>query len=98
MAGNNKHGEHDIHLPDLNNPEVRHEVTDVNAWAVGKFGFALALITGISLLLLAGLFKYFQSIEGSGEEASAGVAVDARKLPPQPRLQETPVLDLKAMR
>jgi hypothetical protein len=100
MAGNDQHSsrDHDIQLPDLERPDGRHEATDVNAWAVGKFGFALAIVIGIAFLLLAGLFKYFQSIQGTGERASAGIGVDARKLPPEPRLQQTPALDLKAMR
>lgn len=69
----------------------RHEESDVNAAAIGKFAIALILVTISSLLLLFGLFRYFQSREGPPSES-------VRALPPEPRLQAAPVLDLKAIR
>ena len=75
-------------------PRLGHETTDVNVWAVGKFGIALVVVCVISIALLWGLLKYFQS------EQATPVAntVDPIKLFPQPRLQRTPVLDLRAIR
>src|SRR5579871_1266278 len=46
-------------LPDLSDPEMRHEHRDVNVWAVGKVGIALILTTIASLLLMFGVFRYF---------------------------------------
>jgi len=79
-----------------NNSEQRppgHEERDVNVWAVGKFGIALALLCIAALLLLFGLFRYFQ-----GRESPAGEVAAVPGPPPEPRLQESPVRDLKQMR
>ena len=47
------------------NPRIRHETTDINVWAVGKFGIALVIVTIISLGLVFGLMMFFQSREES---------------------------------
>jgi hypothetical protein len=73
---------------------VGHETTDVNVWAVGKFGIALVVVCGMSIVLLWGLLKYFQSEQAT----SMATTVEPTKLFPQPRLQRTPVLDLRAIR
>ena len=70
-----------------------HEEKDVNVWAVGKFGIALAALCIAALLLLFGLLRYFQSRENPAGEATA-----VSGPPPEPRLQESPVHDLKQMR
>lgn len=100
MAGNrdDRNAEQEVHLPALERPGPHHEERDVNTWAVGKFAIALVLLCGVALLILAALFKYFAWREAGGPAAPTGVNVDARKLPPEPRLQDTPVLDLKAMK
>ena len=69
------------------------EETDVNVMAVGKFGVALVIMTVLAMLLLVGVFKYFQSQEG-GQARS----VDPAKVFPQPQLQTKPILDLNAIR
>jgi hypothetical protein len=61
----------------------------------------LVILCIFALLMLAGLLKYFLATDTGGKGAapvSAGVNVDARKLPPEPRLQSAPVLDLREMR
>jgi hypothetical protein len=73
---------------------VGHETTDVNIWAIGKFLVALVAITMVSLILLLGLFKFFQS----REDTSVANTVEPRKLFPQPQLQQTPVVDLRTIR
>ena len=89
--------EHDIQLPDLARPEAQHEVSDINVWAVGKFAIALGILCILSMAVLFGLFKYFLSVTG-GPVARETVNVDARTLPPEPRLQQAPITDLKEMR
>src|SRR5262245_15183948 len=79
--------------------ETRHsppmrETTDVDAWAVGKFGIALALLCVVSLVLLWGMFRYFEKLHGAPEKG----ATNPVKVFPQPQLQQTPVLDLRAIR
>ena len=75
-------------------PGLGHETTDVNVWAVGKFGIALVVVCLMSIALLWGLLKYFQSEQAT----SMATSVEPTKLFPQPRLQRTPILDLRAMR
>ncbi len=81
-------------MDENNHPKVGHETTDVNVWAIGKFAIGLVIVCAISVGLLFGLFKYFQS----REETSLAVTVDPTKIFPQPQLQKTPIPDLKAVR
>ena len=55
---------------------------------------ALVVVCVISIALLWGLLKYFQSQEAT----SMATTVEPTKLFPQPRLQRTPILDLRAIR
>ena len=73
---------------------VGHETTDVNVWAVGKFAIGLVIVCVVSVGLLFGLLKYFQS----REETSVANTVEPVKLFPEPQLQKTPILDLKTIR
>jgi len=81
-------------LPDLSEPEQRHERTDVNPWAVGKFAIALVFLGIASLGLLAWLFHYFQSME-AGRSNPLPTAIT---LPPAPTLETSEVINLRAMR
>jgi len=76
------------------NPGIGHETSDINVWAIGKFAIGLVAICVISILLLLGLFKFFQS----REDTSVATTIQPRAIFPQPQLQQTPVLDLKAIR
>uniref|UniRef100_Q02BR1 Uncharacterized protein n=1 Tax=Solibacter usitatus (strain Ellin6076) TaxID=234267 RepID=Q02BR1_SOLUE len=71
-----------------------HETADINVWAIGKFGIGLVAICVVSIVLLLGLFKYFQS----QEESATTTKIEPRRIFPQPQLQQTPVLDLRAIR
>lgn len=101
MAGNKHHDPNrhpdDYRIPDLSIPENRHEHRDVNVWAVYKFGIALTVLCVVAVALLYGLYGYFVSREG-GALPHDQVNVDARRLPPLPRLQPAPIQDLKDMR
>jgi hypothetical protein len=77
-----------------NAPHAGHETTDVNVWAVGKFAIGLVIVCTVSIGLLFGLLKFFQS----REETSVANTVEPAKLFPEPQLQKTPLLDLKAIR
>jgi len=93
------HGEREVRPPELDRPEVHHEEKDVNVWAVGKFAIALVLLCIAALFILFGLFRYFQAREAREQPPlPEGANVDARRLPPKPRLQVAPILDLKQMR
>jgi hypothetical protein len=70
-------------------PQFRHENTDVDTWAVGRFGIALVLLCVLSLAGLFGLFRYFEARQGGP------VAVTMPRRPEgSPLLEENPVLDL----
>ena len=75
-------------------PPIGHETTDVNVWAVGKFAIGLVVVCVVSIGLLFGLLKFFQS----REETSVANTVEPTKLFPQPQLQKTPIPDLRAIR
>src|ERR1039457_3999543 len=75
-------------------PHIGHETTDVNVWAVGKFAIGLVVVCVVSIGLLFGLLKFFQS----REETSVANTVEPTKLFPEPQLQKTPIPDLKAIR
>jgi hypothetical protein len=96
MAGSRDPQEH-IPIPDLSIPENRHEHRDVNVWAVYKFGIALSVLCIVAVGLLYGLYRYFLNREG-GALPYDQVNVDARSLPPMPRLQAAPIADMKDMR
>ena len=78
----------------LGNPGPGHETADVNIWAIGKFAIGLIVVCLISITMLLGLVKFFQS----REDTSVANTVNPGKLFPQPQLEITPVLDLKAVR
>jgi hypothetical protein len=83
--------------PDLTNPANRHERSDVNYRAVTKFGVALALLCILSFALIIGVFRFLRSQQEAGQPKPA-IPADARQLPPEPRLQSVPVIDLNSMR
>jgi hypothetical protein len=87
--------ENNPHLPGPPDNGPGHETGDVNVWAIGKFAFALIAIIAVSLVLLVGLFKYFQTRDEANPTA---VSVDPTRLFPEPRLQRTPIPDLKTVR
>ncbi len=76
-------------------PNPGHETGDVDACAVGKFAIALIAIVALSLGLLVGLFKYFQT----RDQAKPVVQTqDPNQFFPEPRLERVPSADLKTVR
>jgi hypothetical protein len=99
MAENRHHEPTRTTPPDLSNPENRFEHGDVNFQAIGKFSIGLVLTAIFCIGLVLGIFQYLLHREG-GVPASRieSPAQDARQLPPEPRLEETPAGDLQEMR
>jgi hypothetical protein len=81
-------------MDESKHPHIGHETTDVNVWAVGKFAIGLVIVCVVSIVLLFGLLKFFQS----REETSVANTVEPTKMFPEPQLQKTPIPDLKAIR
>jgi hypothetical protein len=99
MAVNRDAREPRDQTPDLDRPELKHEERDVNAWAVGKFAIGLTLLSIFAVLLVAGLFRYFQGRENVAQVTPPpGYESNVSREPPAPRLQEAPISDLKQMR
>jgi len=69
------------------------EESDVNVFAVGKFAIGLVLVTILAMGMIVFVFNILKSMEG-GEAKS----IDPTKVFPEPRLQKTPIPDLKGVR
>ncbi len=78
---------------DENNPQIRHETTDIDIWPVIKTGIWLAAVCVVSLALMWGVYRYFQNENPS---TAAKPTIPAEVFP-QPRLEERPVEELKAV-
>jgi hypothetical protein len=76
---------------DIRNPDITHEVSDVNTRGILWFVLALALILGFSLLLLRGMHNLFESwaVKEEGEKPVMARTEEERR-PPEPRLQAAP--------
>jgi hypothetical protein len=74
----------------------RHEESDVNAWAVGRFGIALVLVCLGAFAVLFGLFRYFQTSITEVQGPERGVAPSQQ--PPQPRLLSNEPQELNQVR
>jgi len=100
MAGNEEHDQtQQTQPPHPLSPAERHETSDVNFRAITRFGIALVLMCLTAFALLFGLFHYFQARETAEQPpAPPGGAVQAPRVPPEPRLQSTPVIDLRVVR
>lgn len=86
--------EHRIPTHEPPHGNVGHEVRDVNAWAIGRFGIGLVLLCIFAIALLFGLFRYFESTFG-GPTPEANLNEDARTLPPSPTLETNEPRDLQ---
>jgi hypothetical protein len=79
-----KHG----HTPE-ENPAVSYERSDLDIFAVTKFGIGLAIGTVAAVFMMWGLFHWFKNTQDQAIEQLPASVVEARKglLPPEPRLQ-----------
>jgi hypothetical protein len=86
-------------MADNHKPEAGHEERDVNVRAITKFGIGLTLTVIATMFLLGGLFHFFsQRLTRQFQPAPETRTAAAVKLPPQPRLQDHPRTDLRAIR
>ena len=80
------------------NPETRHEESDVNVRAI--FAFCAGLVAvGVAVHFGVWLmFQYFSSREAARAPIAYPLAAGQDRLPPEPRLQTNPREDLRALR
>jgi hypothetical protein len=76
---------------DIRNPDITHEVSDVNTRGILWFVLFLAGLILIALLLLRGMYNVFESwaVKEEGEKPVMARTSEER-LPPEPRLQAAP--------
>ena len=73
-----------------------YETRDVNTRAIIYFGIVLFLVIAFSFVGMRWLFGYFSTTQQLGPAASP--FNNSRTLPPAPRLQVQPVVDLNQVR
>ena len=80
------------------NPEVRHEESDVNVRAI--FAFCAGLVAvGVAVHFGVWLmFQYLSGRETAREPIAYPLAAGQDRLPPEPRLQTNPREDLRTLR
>jgi len=91
---------HDPHEenPDRN-PSVAFEPAEEDVQAVSSFGIGLALGIVVVAFAMWGLFEWFYAREDMANPPVAPVILSEKpQLPPEPRLQAVPRLDLKSLR
>jgi hypothetical protein len=93
------HKVHD-HGHEHTNPAVAHERRDVNVFQISAFGIGLLLGCIIVVFAMWGLFTYLFKREDArnlGNQPAAMMSERA-KLPPEPRLQAEPKVELKDLK
>jgi hypothetical protein len=76
---------------DIRNPDITHEVSDVNTRGILWFVLFLAGLIVFALLLLRGMFNLFEAWARTAEGERPVMARSAEeRLPPEPRLQGAP--------
>ena len=85
------------HEPPAASADLHHEVSDVSARPIAWFGVSLAVLVLVSLVLMKGLFVFFERQAELQDTKPTGVMLNRPSEPPQPRLQTNPVLAMKAI-
>jgi hypothetical protein len=75
---------------------VGHETTDASAFYVGLFALGLAVMIALALVFLTWLFWRFEAFAEREDPVQNRMA--ANQLPPAPRLQAQPSVDLAKLR
>lgn len=78
-------------VSDIRNPDITHEISDVNTRGILWFVLFLAGLILVALLLLRGMYRLFESWAQTAEGERPVMARSAEeRLPPEPRLQAAP--------
>jgi len=78
--------------------EAKHEDSDVDVKAIATFAIGLVVAAAIIHGLVWLLFVYFTNERATSARLFPLAATQESQLPPEPRLQTTPRLDLLEMR
>jgi hypothetical protein len=98
MAENTNHDQHHGHGD--HNPQVSHERRDIDVFQITSFGVGLLIAFLVSVGAMWALFDYFAAREDAKNASNPAAAMmrEKSKLPPEPRLQERPQVELKDLR
>ena len=82
------------------NPGVSHERRDVNVFQISAFGIGLLLACIVTVFAMWAMFDFlFQREDAKNATNPAASMMNQRpKLPPEPRLQREPKIELKDLR
>src|SRR5206468_1361259 len=96
MAENIRNPDENGHAPEAN-PRVSHERKDVNVFQISAFGIGLLLSCIVVVFAMWALFDFLFSREDAKNAANPAAAMmnERPKLPPEPRLQAEPKIELK---
>ena len=88
------------HDPEEHNPGVSHERRDVNVFQITAFGIGLMLSCIVVVFAMWAMFDFLAHREDdkNADNPSASMMNERQKLPPEPRLQVTPKIELKDLR
>ena len=91
--------EHIKHDPDVN-PEVSFERKDVNVFQITAFGIGLLLACIVVVFAMWAMFDFLYSRENAKNMNNPNAAMMGQRqaLPPEPRLQAEPKVELKDLR
>src|SRR5262245_4873676 len=80
-------------------PNPGHEIRDINATRILVFGLVLTAVVALSLAAMKLTFDYFARREAGNQPPPSTLAAHFEyQLPPEPRLQPNPLLDLRELR
>jgi hypothetical protein len=89
----------ELHSADRDNPEVVHEESDVNVGAILRYGAGLLAVGLVVHLFLWGLLGLYERRHARTQTQVYPMAAGQQdRLPPEPRLQDTPQEDMNALR
>ncbi len=83
---------------DETKPKAHHENHDREVGAIIEVAIGAILLTAASIFVLIELLPHLEIRVSASQSSPAGASIDARKLPPEPRLQDNAVQDLQQMR
>ena len=88
------------HEPEEHNPGVSHERRDVNVFQITAFGIGLMLSCIVVVFAMWAMFDFLAHREDdkNADNPAASMMNERQKLPPEPRLQATPKIELKDLR
>ena len=84
---------------DIRNEDTTHEVSDVDTRAIMRFVLFLAVIIAVSMGLLWGMYRLFESWTRKAEGERPPMArTEEERLPPGPRLQGAPGYEVEGVK